>query len=109
MLRKLGIIAGGGSLPIEIINLCKVSKRPYFVIALKGQTDVNPIIETSPHKWIRLGAIGKAIKYLNKENINLLVLAGSVTCPTISSLSPDIWTAKLSSLYFAEKKISEEI
>jgi len=94
MLRKLGIIAGGGALPFEIINFCKISKRPYFVIALKGQADVSPILETSPHKWVRLGAIGKAIKYLKIENANLLVLAGSVTRPSLSSLSPDVWTAK---------------
>ena len=35
-MRKLGLIAGGGSLPVEIAEHCQRSARPLFVIRLKG-------------------------------------------------------------------------
>ena len=35
-MRKLGLIAGGGSLPVEIAEHCQRSGRPLFVIRLKG-------------------------------------------------------------------------
>ena len=35
-MRKLGLIAGGGGLPVEIAQHCERSGRPFFVIRLKG-------------------------------------------------------------------------
>lgn len=35
-MKKLGIIAGGGTLPREVILACQQQKRPFFVLALKG-------------------------------------------------------------------------
>ena len=35
MHKKLGIIAGGGAIPQDLINFCKENKRDYFVIAIE--------------------------------------------------------------------------
>ena len=35
-MEKLGLIAGGGTLPVEIAQHCERSGRPLFVIRLKG-------------------------------------------------------------------------
>ena len=35
-MSKLGLIAGGGGLPVEIAQHCERSGRPLFVIRLKG-------------------------------------------------------------------------
>ena len=35
-MRKLGLIAGGGTLPVEIAEHCRRSGRALFVIRLKG-------------------------------------------------------------------------
>ena len=35
-MQKLGLIAGGGTLPVEIAEHCRRSGRPLFVIRLDG-------------------------------------------------------------------------
>ena len=38
-MRKLGLIAGGGSLPIALAEHCQGAGRPFFVIRLRGFAD----------------------------------------------------------------------
>jgi len=90
---KLGIIAGGGELPGAIIRHCRDTGREFFVIALRDQADERHLAGTA-HEWVRLGAAGTAIKYLRNNNVEELVLAGSVRRPSLSALRPDLWTAK---------------
>jgi DUF1009 family protein len=90
---KLGIIAGGGTLPLDIINECKRIERPYFVIALKGHTQLKTVLDT-PHFWTRLGASGKAVSILHKQGVTELVMVGSVTRPSLLQIWPDLWTIK---------------
>jgi UDP-2,3-diacylglucosamine hydrolase len=93
MQPKLGIIAGGGALPVRIIDACRVAERPFFVLALEGQTPPETVADT-PHAWVRMGAGGKALKILRKANVEELVLAGPVRRPSVAELKPDLWTAK---------------
>jgi len=93
MRPKLGIIAGGGELPGEIIKHCQATDRDFFVVALTDQATPSDLIDV-PHEWVRLGAAGKAIKLLRSHAVEELVLAGSVNRPSLSALRPDLWTAK---------------
>ena len=86
---KLGIIAGGGDLPARLIEACKESGRPFFVVALKGQAD-HPAIETVPHKWARMGSAGTGEKILREAEVEEIVLAGWVRRPSIKDLVPDL-------------------
>ena len=52
MHKKLGIIAGGGAIPQDLINFCKENKRDYFVIAIEGNADKALIDDSIPHAWI---------------------------------------------------------
>jgi UDP-2,3-diacylglucosamine hydrolase len=93
MQPKLGIIAGGGELPVRIIDACRAAGRPFFVLALEGQTPPETVADT-PHAWVRMGAGGKALSVLRKANVEELVLAGPVRRPSVAELKPDLWTAK---------------
>lgn len=94
MPNKLGIIAGGGALPERVIQACRSKGRECFVLALKGHA--NPeIVANIPHAWVRLGAVGEAIRLLHAAKVKELVLAGPVGRPTLASLRPDIKGAKL--------------
>jgi len=90
---KLGVIAGGGSLPGRIVRACRESGREVFVIALEGHAESGGF-EDVPHAWLRIGAGGKALKLLRNEGVEELVLAGDVRRPSLSELKPDLWTAK---------------
>lgn len=93
MLPKLGILAGGGVLPIRLMQACIEAGRPYFVIAIENQTDPDSL-DDHPHTWVRLGAVGKAIDVLKNENVEELVMIGPVRRPSLIALRPDAWLAK---------------
>lgn len=88
---KLGIIAGTGDLPRRVVDACARSGRPFFVLAFKDQTEPNTVTEDTPHEWVRLGAAGKALKTLRRNEVEDLVLAGSIEPPSLSELRPDLW------------------
>ena len=41
--KKLGIIAGGGTIPKMLIEHCQKLKRPFFVLAIEGNADLSLI------------------------------------------------------------------
>ncbi len=93
MQPKLGIIAGGGNLPSILIEQCEQQKRAFVIVALKGHAEPK-IVANRPHLWVRLGAAGEAVKYLQDHNVSDLSLVGTVSKPSIADLRPDFWTAK---------------
>jgi len=93
-MQKLGIIAGRGRMPLLIKEACQQNERPYFVLGLEGHTE-EKMLENAPHKVVRLGAVGDALKTLKKEKVEQVIMAGSVGRPTLSSLRPDMTATML--------------
>lgn len=90
---KLAIVAGGGPMPLEIVDACRAQGRPYFVVVLDGQASVEDYGD-HPHLVTRLGAAGSALKRLKDEGCGELVMAGAVTRPSLAQLRPDVRTAR---------------
>jgi DUF1009 family protein len=87
-MRKLGLIAGGGSLPVEIAQHCQRSGRPLFVIRLKGFAGVG--LEPYAGAEVGLAELGKCFKALKRAGCEAVCLAGQVNRPDFSSLMPDL-------------------
>jgi DUF1009 family protein len=87
---KLGIIAGGGTLPALLACACVENGREYFLLAIEGFADP-ALMEGRPHAWFRLGEAGKGIKLLREQEVEDLVLAGGVRRPSLKELRPDLW------------------
>ncbi len=87
-MSKLGILAGGGELPLVLIRACREQGRAFHVIALKGHADPANIVDM-PHDWVRLGAAAEALDHLRRENVKEVVFAGKVTRPSLSEVMPD--------------------
>lgn len=85
---KLGILAGGGDLPLRLAEACRRDGREYFVIGLEGQADEGRLAD-HPHAWSRLGAVGNAFKLLREAGCQEVVLAGKVHRPALRALRPD--------------------
>ena len=87
-MRKLGLIAGGGTLPVEIAEHCRRSGRPLFVIRLKGFAGP----ELAPYAGAEVGIaeLGKCFKALKRAGCQAVCLAGNVTRPDFASLIPDL-------------------
>lgn len=88
MQPKLGILAGGGTLPARLIEYCRGSGRPYFVIAFDGHCDVDTV-KNAPHGWFRIGAAGAILAALRHEAATDLVMIGAIRRPRIRDLRPD--------------------
>ncbi len=91
---KLGIIAGGGSLPARIVRLCVDNKRPVFVIAFHNETNTETC-EGTPHTWLNIGEVGEVIRRLKLEKCEEVVFAGSINRPSLSKLKMDMRALKL--------------
>ena len=85
---KLGILAGSGNLPGEIINFCQKTGRPYFVVGIENNTK-KKLLENTPHTWATLGAAGKIIKILRDTNVEEIVMAGAIKRPAWNLIQPD--------------------
>ncbi len=90
----LGIIAGGGDLPRMIVQGCHKQGRPCFLAAVEGEVQPEIMAEV-PSCTITLARLGPTIKQLKEAGVEKLVLAGRVKRPALSSLRPDMMTARL--------------
>ena len=84
---KLGIIAGGGALPMRIAVSCERRKAPFHVIRVAGSAD--PELQTLPGDECAVGEAGKILRVLKNENCDAVVFAGVVKRPDFSSLKAD--------------------
>ena len=92
-IKRIGVIAGGGSLPLRLLEVCDDKNIESFVIGFDGQTDPLTVKDRN-HMWTRIGAAGQIIKTLKAHEIKDLVLIGSIRRPTLMELRPDIKTAE---------------
>jgi len=84
----LGILAGGGALPIEIADAVARSGRPLHIVGIEGEAD--PAIGRYPHTWVNLGGIGAMTRALRQHGCRELVIAGSTRRPNLMRLRPDL-------------------
>jgi DUF1009 family protein len=84
----LGIIAGGGAVPVTVAAAAAAAGRPVCVFAIRGEADV--AVEAFRHHWIRWGEIGRLFDLLVREKVGDLVIAGSVNRPDYRSIRVDL-------------------
>ena len=90
--KKLGIIAGGGIIPKLLIDFCKDSDRPYFVLAIEGNADRAYFDKSVNYQWIRIGQAGTGFKRFLEEKVEEVVMIGTIHRPTFAELVPDLRT-----------------
>ena len=83
-MKKLIILAGNGSLPINIIKNLRKRKINFFSLIISS-SGWNSNIEKFPFKIINLGTILTEIKKLQREGFEHIIFAGSIKRPIISN------------------------
>ncbi|MGE3928538.1 MAG: LpxI family protein [Hyphomonadaceae bacterium] len=85
--KKLGIIAGGGELPVALAEHCAATGAPYFVAR------VTPFAEDAlaahPGAAHDLGAMGARIEALRQAGCDALVFVGQAPRPNLATLQLD--------------------
>ncbi|MCA3717885.1 MAG: DUF1009 domain-containing protein, partial [Brevundimonas sp.] len=85
---KLGLIAGGGALPLAIAARCEAEGRPVFVVRLTGFADAHLV--RYPGVEAGMAEIGKVLSALKKAGCASVSFAGTVNRPDFKSLKPDL-------------------
>lgn len=87
-MRKLGLIAGGGALPVELAAHCEAAGRPFAVMRLRSFAE--PGLDRYPGIEVGLGEFGKVFKALKAEGCEVVCFAGTVSRPDFSAIMPDL-------------------
>lgn len=94
MPRRLGIIAGGGMLPVRVAAAARAAGRGVFILGLEGFAD-RALLAPWPHEIQRLGAAGRILAVLRENGCQDLVMIGPVRRPSLLDLRPDAVGARL--------------
>lgn len=92
-MSKLGLIAGGGALPISVAARCEAEGRPVFVVRLAGFAD--PHLARYPGVEAGMAEFGKILTSLKKAGCTGVCFAGTVSRPDFKTLKPDLKGATL--------------
>lgn len=90
----LGIIAGGGPMPLRVAAAAQAAGRAVFVVALEGFAEPARF-GSYRHAAARIGAAGRILDLLRENGVRDVVLIGTVRRPSFFDLRPDAEGAKL--------------
>ncbi|HTX49823.1 MAG TPA: UDP-2,3-diacylglucosamine diphosphatase LpxI [Caulobacteraceae bacterium] len=87
-MTKLGLIAGGGDLPLALAAHCRDTGRPLFVVRLAGFADAG----LSSHEGADAGIVevGRILRLCKEAGCGALCLAGNVRRPDMANLRLDM-------------------
>lgn len=85
---RLGLIAGGGQLPLSIAARCEAEGRPLFVVRLAGFAD--PHLVRYDGLDCGMAEIGKVLAALKRAGVEAVCFAGTVSRPDFKTLKPDL-------------------
>ena len=91
MTNRIGIIAGGGQFPYLFAEAARKAGREVIIAGHKGES--HPDLEGVADRfcWIKLGQLGKIIKFFSKEGVRETVFLGTITKTRIfKDVLPDL-------------------
>jgi DUF1009 family protein len=86
-MNGLGIIAGGGDLPIAVAESVVRDGRAVYIVGLRGSADES--IDRFPHDWVAMGETRRTLELLREHDCKDVVLCGRVARPRFSDIRLD--------------------
>lgn len=87
-MSKIGIIAGSGQFPLLFAQAAREQGRQVFIAAHKGESSPELASVADAICWVKLGQLGKIIKFFREEGVGEAVLLGAITKTRIFK---DVW------------------
>jgi DUF1009 family protein len=84
--KKLGVVAGGGELPILAEHLA-ATERPYFIARIANMADA--ALDRHPGATHNLGLMGARIDAMREAGVDTVVILGQVARPDLKTLELD--------------------
>ncbi len=86
--RRIGILAGGGTLPREIADSIAARGIPLHIVAL--DSEANADFGPYPVTRVNWGEIGRMVSTFKETGCSDLIIIGSVTRPDLTTIKPDL-------------------
>ncbi|MBT3595608.1 MAG: UDP-2,3-diacylglucosamine diphosphatase LpxI [Verrucomicrobia bacterium] len=92
----LGLIAGGLSLPLEMVQLLRsAGVKKLVVVAFEGETDPALEVMVDELVWLRVGQLSKMIRYFKSHGVGQCIMAGRIAPKNLFDIKPDLRAASL--------------
>ena len=89
--NRIGIIAGGGQFPLLFIEAARKAGRRIYVVGHRSETDELVAQAADEACWVKLGQLGKIIKFFKQNRVGETVFLGTITKTQIfRDVMPDI-------------------
>jgi len=89
--QNIGVIAGSGQFPLLFIKAAQEAGRRVIVVAHKGETSSKVADAADEVCWVKLGQLGKLIRFLQKQNVIEAVFLGAINKTKIfRDVMPDL-------------------
>jgi len=76
---RIGIIAGGGQFPLLFIEAAQNAGLQVYVAAHRSETDEQVAEAADLSCWIKLGQLGRIIKFFKENQVKQAVFLGAIT------------------------------
>ncbi|MDR2894940.1 MAG: hypothetical protein LBU97_05710, partial [Alistipes sp.] len=93
-ITKIGLIAGGGMMPVEIVRICRARGVEVYVAGLTPWVD-GAMFQDVDYVAVRIGEVGRMMKFFKEHGVRDLVLAGGIKRPSLKELIPDFEAVKI--------------
>ena len=87
--ENIGILAGGGSLPLEIARSVTARGGVVHILIIDGEAD-NTALASFPHTRLSWSELGGAIKALRRAGMRDIVCVGKMARPSLRTAKPDL-------------------
>ncbi len=76
--RRVGLVAGWGSFPIEVAERCQELGCELYVVAIKGHADERIAAYATEMKWFGVAKLGGQIRFFEQHQVHQITLAGKL-------------------------------
>lgn len=87
----LGLIAGNGQYPRTVLRAArKAGVTRVVVAAFENETDPGVAAEADVTEWLRVGQLGRMIKFFRQAGVTDAIMAGQISPKNLFDLRPDL-------------------
>jgi len=97
MNQTLGLITGNGLLPAVVLKEAKRTGYRVAICAIQGETDPSIASLADAIHWIRLGQLGRILKFFKAQGVREAMMAGKITKTNLfrGDIQPDLEMIKV--------------
>ena len=87
---RIGLVAGRGNYPRLVLDGAREGGHELVVAAFEGETEASVASRGHPTEWLRVGQLGRLIRFFREQGVTRAIFAGQITPKRLYDLRPDL-------------------